>query len=124
MEIPTIQDKYFEDVYLESISEQLRISIEDLKEKINSKDTASLNKKAERYIQTYLFNKTSHLTEDNWLSAKETFIQWKLLEGIEKDEVSKDKKKTLHEMLDLFKEQVISENTKNNTSSGFKGITF
>ena len=45
MEIPTIQDKNFEDVYLESISEQLRISIEDLKEKINSKDTASLNKK-------------------------------------------------------------------------------
>lgn len=124
MEIPTIEDEYFEDVYLESISEQLRISIEDLKKKINSKDAASLNKKAERYIQTYLFNKTSHLTEDNWLSAKETFIQWKLLEGIEKDEVSKDKKKTLHEMLDLFKEQVISENNKNNTSSGFKGITF
>ena len=124
MEIPIIEHKYFEDVYLESISEQLRISIEDLKEKINSKDTASLNKKAERYIQTYLFNKTSHLTEDNWLSAKETFIQWKLLEGIEKDEVSKDKKKTLHEMLDLFKEQVISENNKNNTSSGFKGIIF
>lgn len=124
MEIPNISYKYFEDVYLESISEQLRISIESLKSKIDSVDTISLNKKAERYIQTYLFNKTSHLSQDNWLSAKETFVQWKLLEGIEKDEISKDKKKTLHEMLDLFKEQVISENNKNNTSSGFKGITF
>ena len=71
-----------------------------------------------------LLKKPPPLTDDNWLAAKETFIQCKLLDATDKDEVSKDKKKTLHEMLDIFKEQVISENNKNNTSSGFKGITF
>lgn len=121
MEIPNLTHEFFEDVYLESISDLLRISIEELKNKINSTENTSLNKKAERYVKTYLYNEINNIDGNNWLSLKETYFQWKLLEGIEKDEISKDKKKTLHELLDIYKEQAMS---KNENSKSFRGIWF
>lgn len=105
--IPQITIDYFEEVYIEHITNSLRITREELERKLDSIETISLNKKAERFITTHLKNKTEKLTEDNWLAAKELYIQWKLFEGIELEEESKDKKETLIELLELFKDEVI-----------------
>ena len=105
--IPVITIDYFEEVYIEHVINTLRISEEDLKSKLESTDSTSINKKADRFITTYLKNRTDKLTEDNWISAKELYIQWKLFEGIEREEESRDKKETLIELLELFKNEVI-----------------
>lgn len=105
--IPQITIDYFEEVYIEHITNSLRITREELERKLDSIEAISINKKAERFITTYLKNKISKLTEDNWIAAKELYIQWKLFEGIELEEESKDKKETLIEMLELFKNEVI-----------------
>ncbi|WP_349763632.1 hypothetical protein [Fusobacterium sp. SYSU M8D902] len=105
--IPQITIDYFEEVYIEHITNSLRITREELERKLDSIEAISINKKAERFITTYLKNKTDKLTEDNWIAAKELYIQWKLFEGIELEEESKDKKETLIELLELFKNEVI-----------------
>lgn len=105
--IPQITIDYFEEVYIEHITNSLRITREELERKLDSIEAISINKKAERFITTYLKNKINKLTEDNWIAAKELYIQWKLFEGIELEEESKDKKETLIEMLELFKNEVI-----------------
>ena len=105
--IPIITIDYFEEVYIEHVINTLRISEEDLKSKLESTDSTSINKKADRFITTYLKNRTDKLTEDNWISAKELYIQWKLFEGIEREEESRDKKESLFELLELFKNEVI-----------------
>lgn len=105
--IPVITIDYFEEVYIEHVINTLRISEEDLKSKLESIDSTSINKKADRFITTYLKNRTDKLTEDNWISAKELYIQWKLFEGIEREEESRDKKESLFELLELFKNEVI-----------------
>ena len=105
--IPVITIDYFEEVYIEHVINTLRISEEDLKSKLESTDSTSINKKADRFITTYLKNRTDKLTEDNWISAKELYIQWKLFEGIEREEESRDKKESLFELLELFKNEVI-----------------
>lgn len=107
MEIPKITIYYFEDVYIQHVLDTLRIEKEELEEKLNNNEITSLNKKADRFITTYLKNRVDNLTADNWISAKELYIQWKLFEGIELEEESKDKKDTLMELLELFKHEVI-----------------
>lgn len=103
MIIPQITIDYFENVYIEHIAELYRCTVEELSEKISGNTQTSLNKRAERYIKTYLMNEIQALDEDNWKAAKELYIQWKLFEEIELEEVSKDKKETLHEMLELIR---------------------
>ena len=66
-----------------------------------------MNKKAERFISTYLKNRIDSLTGDNWYAAKELYIQWKLFEGIELERESQDKKDSLLELLELFRQEVI-----------------
>lgn len=113
MSIPNITIDYFEDEYIEYILDTLRISKDELITKLEDNGVSSINKKANRFITTYLKNRIEKLTDDNWLSAKELFIQWKLFEGIELENVSKDKKETLLELLELFKEEIIQlENQK------------
>lgn len=113
MSIPNITIDYFEDEYIEYILDTLRISNDELITKLEDNGVSSINKKANRFITTYLKNRIEKLTDDNWLSAKELFIQWKLFEGIELENVSKDKKETLLELLELFKEEIIQlENQK------------
>lgn len=107
MEIPKITIDYFEEVYIEHIENSLRISREEFEEKLNDDKITSINKKADRFITTYLKNRTDKLTEDNWIAAKELYIQWKLFEGIEREEESRDKKESLFELLELFKNEVI-----------------
>ena len=101
--IPIITIDYFEEVYIEHVINTLRISKDEFRAKLESIDSTSINKKADRFITTYLKNRTDKLTEDNWIAAKELYIQWKLFEGIE----SRDKKETLIELLELFKNEVI-----------------
>lgn len=105
--IPIITIDYFEEVYIEHVINTLRISKDEFRAKLESIDSTSINKKADRFITTYLKNRTDKLTEDNWIAAKELYIQWKLFEGIEKEEESRDKKETLIELLELFKNEVI-----------------
>lgn len=105
--IPKITIDYFEEVYIEHIENSLRISREEFEEKLNDDKITSINKKADRFITTYLKNRTDKLTEDNWIAAKELYIQWKLFEGIEREEESRDKKESLFELLELFKNEVI-----------------
>lgn len=105
--IPKITIDYFEEVYIEHIENSLRLSREEFEEKLNDDKITSINKKADRFITTYLKNRTDKLTEDNWIAAKELYIQWKLFEGIEREEESRDKKETLIELLELFKNEVI-----------------
>lgn len=113
MSIPNITIDYFENEYIEYILDTLRISKDELITKLEDNGVSSINKKANRFITTYLKNRIENLTDDNWLSAKELFIQWKLFEGIELENVSKDKKETLLELLELFKEEIIQlENQK------------
>lgn len=113
MSIPNITIDYFENEYIEYILDTLRISKDELITKLEDNGVSSINKKANRFITTYLKNRIEKLTDDNWLSAKELFIQWKLFEGIELENVSKDKKETLLELLELFKEEIIQlENQK------------
>lgn len=112
--IPKITINCFEETYIENVCDTLRISREEFQMKLNSTDTFSFNSKAEQYIKTYLFNNTKKLTEDNWLIAKELYIQWKIFEGIEQEDVSKDKKESLHEILDLYKVSVEKDEEKNN----------
>lgn len=113
MSIPNVTIDYFEDEYIEYILDTLRISKDELITKLEDTGVSSINKKANRFITTYLKNRIEKLTDDNWLSAKELFIQWKLFEGIELENVSKDKKETLLELLELFKEEIIQlENQK------------
>ena len=107
MEIPIITIDYFEEVYIEHVINTLRISKDEFRAKLESIDSTSINKKADRFITTYLKNRTDKLTEDNWIAAKELYIQWKLFEGIEREEESRDKKETLIELLELFKNEVI-----------------
>lgn len=104
MEIPIITIDYFEEVYIEHVINTLRISKDEFRAKLESIDSTSINKKADRFITTYLKNRTDKLTEDNWIAAKELYIQWKLFEGIEREEESRDKKETL---IELFKNEVI-----------------
>ena len=105
--IPIITIDYFEEVYIEHVINNLRISKDEFRAKLESIDSTSINKKADRFITTYLKNRTDKLTEDNWIAAKELYIQWKLFEGIEREEESRDKKETLIELLELFKNEVI-----------------
>lgn len=105
--IPIITIDYFEEVYIEHVINTLRISKDEFRTKLESIDSTSINKKADRFITTYLKNRTDKLTEDNWIAAKELYIQWKLFEGIEREEESRDKKETLIELLELFKNEVI-----------------
>lgn len=105
--IPKITIDYFEEVYIEHVINTLRISKDEFETKLKSTEPTSINKKADRFITTYLKNRTDKLTEDNWIAAKELYIQWKLFEGIEREEESKDKKESLFELLELFKNEVI-----------------
>lgn len=105
--IPIITIDYFEEVYIEHVINTLRISKDEFRAKLESIDSTSINKKADRFITTYLKNRTDKLTEDNWIATKELYIQWKLFEGIEREEESRDKKETLIELLELFKNEVI-----------------
>ena len=98
--IPIITIDYFEEVYIEHVINTLRISKDEFRAKLESIDSTSINKKADRFITTYLKNRTDKLTEDNWIAAKELYIQWKLFEGIEREEESRDKKETLIELED------------------------
>lgn len=107
MEIPKIDVNFFEETYIEHITEVLRISKEEFEEKLEDDGPTSINKKANRFITTYLKNRTEKLTEDNWFAAKELYIQWKLFEGIELEEESKDKKESLLELLQLFRDEVV-----------------
>lgn len=105
--IPKITINYFEEVYISHVLDTLRIDRSEFEKNLNSDEITSLNKKAERYITTYLKNRTDNLTEDNWMSAKELYIQWKLFEGIELEKESIDKKESLIELLELFRNEVI-----------------
>lgn len=104
---PSINIEYFEEVYIEHVINTLRISREEFQAKLDDLGTTSINAKADRFITTYLKNRIDKLTEDNWIAAKELYIQWKLFEGIEREEESRDKKETLIELLELFKNEVI-----------------
>lgn len=112
--IPMITKDYFEQVYIEHVCDVLRITEEEFEQKLGDISSISLNKKAERFITTYLKNKIGNLTEDNWLAAKELFIQWKLFEGIELERESIDKKESLLELLELFRQEVIEQEEENN----------
>ncbi|MGL4402427.1 MAG: hypothetical protein ACRCTS_01620 [Fusobacteriaceae bacterium] len=118
--IPQISIEMFEDIYIEHILDLYRINKEQLVEKVSGLSSSSLNRRAEMYIKTYLLNKIDNLDPDNWQAAKELYIQWKLFEEIELEEVSKDKKETLHEMLELFRWGIKREDDKNSagTSKG------
>lgn len=105
--IPMITIEHFEEVYIEHVSDVLRITKEEFKAKLEDKSITSLNKKAERFITTYLKNRIESLTEDNWYASKELYIQWKLFEGIELERESLDKKESLLELLELFKQEVM-----------------
>lgn len=113
MEIPQIKMSSFEKVYVESIAELYRITPAELETKVSGKSDTNLNKRAERYIKTFLRNRDDLLTIDNWYAAKELYIQWKLFEEIEMEEVSKDKKESLHELLDLLKWSAKRDTTEN-----------
>lgn len=105
--IPRITIEHFEEVYIEHITDTLRITRDEFKNKLEDESIASLNKKADRFITTYLKNRTENLTNDNWYSAKELFIQWKIFEGIEHEKESIDKKESLLELLELFRQEVM-----------------
>lgn len=108
MNIPQITIEHFEKVYIEHVCDVLRITEDDFEHKLNDTSSTSLNKKAERFISTHLKNKINSLTGDNWYAAKELYIQWKLFEGIELEKESEDKKESLLELLELFKEEIVS----------------
>ena len=72
--IPIITIDYFEEVYIEHVINTLRISKDEFRAKLESIDSTSINKKADRFITTYLKNRTDKLTEDNWIAAKELYI--------------------------------------------------
>lgn len=105
--IQQITIDYFEEVYIEHVCEVHRWTEEEFEQKLNDVSSTSLNKKAERFITTYLKNRVESLTDDNWLSAKELYIQWKLFEGVELEKESLDKKESLLELLDLFRQEVM-----------------
>ena len=105
--IPRITIEHFEEVYIEHVIDTLRITKDEFKNKLEDDSITSLNKKAERFITTYLKNRTESLTEDNWYSAKELYIQWKLFEGVELEKESLDKKESLLELLELFRQEVM-----------------
>lgn len=105
--IPKITIDYFEDVYIEHVCDVHRWTEKEFEEKLEDISTTSLNRKAERFIKTYLKNRVDNLTEDNWYAAKELYIQWKLFEGIELERESQDKKESLLELLELFKQEVM-----------------
>ena len=118
--IPKITIEHFEEVYIEHVSDVLRISKEEFREKLEDESITSLNKKAERFITTYLKNRIESLTTDNWYSAKELYIQWKLFEGIELEKESLDKKESLLELLELFRQEVME--LEEDTTEGKKKI--
>ena len=105
--IPRITIEHFEEVYIEHVIDTLRITKDEFKNKLEDDSITSLNKKAERFITTYLKNRIESLTEDNWYSAKELYIQWKLFEGVELEKESLDKKESLLELLELFRQEVM-----------------
>lgn len=105
--IPRITIEHFEEVYIEHVIDTLRITRDEFKNKLEDESIASLNKKADRFITTYLKNRIENLTNDNWYSAKELFIQWKIFEGIEHEKESIDKKESLLELLELFRQEVM-----------------
>lgn len=105
--IPQITIDYFEQVYIDHVCDVLRWTEEEFERKLNDNSSTSLNSKANRFITTYLKNRIDKLTEDNWISAKELYIQWKIFEGIEREKESEDKKESLLELLELFRDEVI-----------------
>ena len=105
--IPRITIEHFEEVYIEHVIDTLRITRDEFKNKLEDESIASLNKKADRFITTYLKNRIESLTNDNWYSAKQLYIQWKIFEGIEHEKESIDKKESLLELLELFRQEVM-----------------
>lgn len=105
--IPQITIDHFEEMYIEHVCEVHRWTEEEFEQKLNDISSTSLNKKAERFITTYLKNRIESLTEDNWYASKELYIQWKLFEGVELEKESLDKKESLLELLELFRQEVI-----------------
>lgn len=114
-----ITEKSFSDTFINKVCDLKRISEEQFKELLYGKDNSeNLNLKAERYIKTYLRNDVDMLTDDNWITAKELYIHWKVFEGEEKEEVSQDKKDSLIEVLELFKDMVINRIEKEENYTG------
>ncbi|MGL5428378.1 MAG: hypothetical protein ACRDAS_10740 [Cetobacterium sp.] len=124
IEIPQVSIDIFEEVYIEHILDLYRITREQLMVKVSGPSSSSLNRRAEMYIKTYLLNKVDNLDADNWQAAKELYIQWKLFEEIELEEVSKDKKETLHEMLELFRWGIKREDDKTSAGASKGNVKF
>lgn len=114
-----VTEKSFSDTFINKVLDLKRISEEDFKELLyGANNPNNLNIKAERYIKTYLRNDVGMLTDDNWIAAKELYIHWKLFEGEEKEEISRDKKDSLVEVLELFKDMVINKIEKEDDYTG------
>ena len=81
----------------EELAELHRLTEAEFKEKLKEWENA-----AKTFVNTYLKNRTEVLSQDNWNTLIEYYISWKAYSNIEQEDVSKDKKETLMELLKQF----------------------
>ena len=69
--IPRITIEHFEEVYIEHVIDTLRITRDEFKNKLEDESIASLNKKADRFITTYLKREQRKLSKRLLIAKKE-----------------------------------------------------
>ncbi len=96
------------------ISQVSGMSSEELVDKIENKYSLDANNYVKIYIGISNFQK---LSAEEVKLMKELYVAWKLYESLEQEDVSKDKKETLVELLKNINEKDTTDTSSAGTSS-------
>ncbi len=101
MAIPIIKaENFLVERSIQNLSDGYGMTEDEIKDMIEGEENPqSLNIAAEKYIKIRLQNRWEGLSDDNWLILKEAYIRWKLYEKLEEDDLVKDQKTELENLL-------------------------
>jgi hypothetical protein len=101
MAIPVLKaEDFLNQGILQEVADIHRLTTGEITDLIeNLENPKCLNVRAEEYLGIRLGNRMEGLTEGNWKTLKEYYIQWKLYETVELEEETEDKKKTLEDLI-------------------------
>ncbi|WP_319201355.1 hypothetical protein [uncultured Ilyobacter sp.] len=101
MAIPVLKvEDFLNEGILQETADIHGLSTEEITDLIeNPENPKNLNIRAENYLSIRLGNRVTGLSEGNWKTLKEYYIQWKLYESVELEKETEDKKKTLDDLI-------------------------
>lgn len=101
MEIPILKaENFLTERSIQNLSDSYNMTEKEIENLIEGKENPqNLNITAEKYIKIRLQNRWEGLSADNWLILKEACIRWKLYEKLEEDDLVKEQKTELENLL-------------------------